>query len=103
MAPMFLSDIHLLKKGHFFLNTGTRFKVVRLHRGCLDVFVWLFFPQADGEEIPKSSGDESEPSKIDPSRLGSELVKRMVEFQTEIFAKHPEQKPKDILIKNNRI
>jgi len=33
-----------------------------------------FFPQADGEEIPKSSGDESEPSKIDPSRLGSELV-----------------------------
>jgi len=69
----------------------------------LDVFVWLFFPQADGEEIPKSSGDESEPSKIDPSRLGSELVKRMVEFQTEIFAKHPEQKPKDILIKNNRI
>ena len=75
MAPMFLSDFHLLTKGHSFfvkhrdgVQSCTPTPVVF---GC---FRLLFFPQADGEEIPKSSGDESEPSKIDPSRLGSELV-----------------------------
>ena len=68
----------------------------------MEVFVWLFFRQADGEEIPKSSGDESEPSKIDPSRLGSEWVNRMVEFQTEFFCKRSNKKLKDILIKEQQ-
>eukprot|EP00435_Cladocopium_sp_Y103_P060046 s568_g21.t2 len=41
--------------------------------------------QADGEEIPKSSGDEDEPSKIDPSRLPLEERER---YYMEVTEKH---------------